>query len=306
MKRFFLSLLALVSVSTLAHAQQAVPEGGLENWATRSGRLVPTGWQTTADLLTAAGLPFPVATTARTTVSHGGTYAAELTNASLFGLGTVPGALLLGTRINPSQTSSYDMPCGVPYTSRPAALEFYYKLTGPQAADDSAFVQVTLTRTSGGQEEVIADASQRLVPAAGYTHVVLPLQYTSGATPDTLRLGIAAASAENPTLTTTLTIDDFTLTGTALATRDVVANAALSVYPSHSPDGRFTIATGNQPGLLCGALHVSDAAGRVVLRQPATTPVPTRSIDLHGQAPGVYVLRLETPSGPLTRKLVVL
>jgi hypothetical protein len=304
MKHFFLSLLALVAATTLAHAQQAVPEGGLENWATRSGSLAPTGWLTSADLLAASGFPFPVVTTARTTVSHGGTYAAELTNASLFGFGTLPGALLLGTSLN--ENSGYDLPGGVPYTSRPAALEFYYKLTGAQAADDSAFVQVMLTRTSGGQEEVIAEAGQLLAPAAGYTRVVLPLQYISGATPDSLRLGFASASAQEPTLTTTLTIDDVTLTGTALATRDAVANAALNVYPSHSPDGQFTISTGNQPALLCGAASVSDAAGRVVLRLPASAPVPTRSLDLHGQAPGVYVLRLETTSGPLTRKLVVL
>jgi hypothetical protein len=306
MKRFLLSVLAVVSTISISRAQ-AVPQGDFESWfASTSGSLTPSGWLTTADVLAAAGFPLPVTTTSRVT-GHSGSYAAELGNTSFLGVAPLPGILFLGSTININ--SGFDLPGGVPFTGRPARLELYYQLTGANAANDSAFVQVDLTRTVGGVAEVVASGSQLfLTPASTFTLATIPLVYTPGSgTPDTLRIGITSSAGQSPTVGTAFTVDDLVLVGTVTATRDALADAALSVYPTSSPDGEFTLSTGTQPALLRGAISVSDATGRVVLRQAApATAVPSRHFSLRGQAAGVYVLRLETASGPLTRKLIVL
>ena len=307
MKRFLLAALALFSAAQFAHAQPAVPNGGLETWAQRGATpLAPTNWLTTDDQIAGAfGIPLATNTVRRVTPGRSGSYAAELTNASVPVLGVVPGLMVLGNTSVPAASAV----AGLPYTSRPVALEFYYKLTGPNAATDSAAAVVVLTRFVNGQQETIAETdSVILTPASTFTRFRLPINYLSNARPDTLVVAFISSSIDNPTVGTSLIIDDVTLTNTMSATRrDAVADAALSVYPTASADGQFTLSTGSEPARLCGALRVTDATGREVLRQPApASPVPTRTIDLRGQAPGVYVLRLDTASGPLTRKLVVL
>ena len=316
MKRFLLAALTVFTAAQFAQAQQAVPNGGFENWAPRNQTpLAPTSWLTTDDLFAAFLGPLAPATNTvrRVTPARGGSYAAEMVDNSVTFLdpttlmvqtAVLPGIMSLGNTSVPAASAV----SGLPYTSRPAALEFFYKLTGANAASDSAAVSVVLTRFVNGQQEVIAEAdSLILTPASTFTRFTLPLNYQSGAIPDTLYVDFVSSIVENPTAGTSLIIDDVAFTGTIAATRDLVADAALSVYPTASADGQFTLSTGNQPALLRGALRVTDATGREVLRQPApAAPLPSRAIDLRGQAPGIYVLRLETASGPLTRKLVVL
>lgn len=301
MKQFLLSLVA-VCTAGVAQAQQAVPQGGLENWVIRNGVLAPTGWLNTDDLLVAAGFPFVTGTVTRSGTARSGSYAAQLATSNAPLLGKVPGLLIIGSRLD----LGAEFPGGVPYTGRPARLEFYYKLSGAGVANDSAAVQVALTRTVAGKAQMVAEGVKLLLtPASAYTLVTVPLQYQSSAPPDSLRLLFSSGNADNLTVGTTLTVDDVVFTGTATATRDAVADAALSVYPTSSPDGRFTLAAPDQPALLRGALRVSDATGRVVRTQPAVAPASTRVVDLRGLAPGLYVLRLETEAGPLSRKLLV-
>ena len=188
-------------------------------------------------------------------------------------------------------------------------MEFRYKLSATQSgaiANDSAAAAVQLTRTVNGTQEIIALGVQYLLTSApNYTQGIVTFQYVSNAQPDTLRMVFASGSANNITAGTTLVVDAVTMAGTATAKRDAAVQLALSVYPTQSPDGRFTLAAPDQPALLLGALRVSDATGRVVHTQAAAPAAGPRTVDLHGQAPGVYVLRLDTPAGPLTRKLVV-
>jgi hypothetical protein len=305
MQRFFFTLLTFFAALS-TQAQQAVLQGTLENWAPRPpAAQAPTGWLTTDDLVEAlAGVRIPTGAVTRSTASRSGMYAAQLTTTTVPLLGAVPGAIVLGTRFNLS--SDFDIPAGMPYTSRAARLEFYYTLTGPAVATDSALALVQLTRTVGGAQQVIAEGERYLLTAAPtYTLGSVPLQYRSNAQPDSLRLLFLSGNSNNLTPGTTLTVDDVTMVGLVTATRDAVADAALSVFPTTSPDGRFALTAPTQPGLLNGALRVTDAVGRVVLTQAATAAAGTRTVDLHSQAPGVYLLRLETATGPLTRKVVV-
>lgn len=303
MKKLLLFGALVFGASATSYAQAPIANGDFETWTGSVLQRRPQGWLTTDDVLAAAGFPIPIGNVTRSTSPHGGSYAAQVATVNNSFIGDIPGFLILGTAINPSS----DFPGGIPYTGRPARLQFYYKLTGAAAATDSALVGVALTRTVGGITTTVADTVvlfTALAPA--YTLASVPLNYRAGGQPDSLRLFISSGGGSSPTAGTTLTIDDIALVGTAATTRDAQADAALSVYPTHSAEGRFTLNASTHPALLSSPLTVTDATGRVVLRQGATATSGTRPVELpRNTATGLYLLRLDTPSGPLTRKLVV-
>ena len=310
MKNFFRSILACVAGSYLlaaAPAQaQTFPNSTLDTWATRKGIEAPTNWQTTDDEIEAAvGMRIPSGTVTKTTVVHGGTFAAELQTQKLLGQFDVPGQILLGTSL--SGGGSADLPGGLPFTARPTALQFYYQLIGPQALADSAIMEVQLTRRVNGKTQVVA-AGAYLFKAlsASYALVSVPLQYQSTTlVPDSVKLGFSSGSGTSITVGTILRIDDILFTGSITATRDAALAAAISVFPNPSPDGRYQLGS-TEPALLAAPITVLDATGRVVRREAAPAqqpPAPTRTLDLSDLPGGIYTVQLLTPHGLVTRKV---
>ena len=311
MKTLFRLLLTL-SLGGLALAPahaQTLTNSGFETWAARSGVDSPTGWLTTDDVVLAAfGVPLPTGTFTKTTDVHGGTYALRLETKSTFA-GALPGAVGTGTRVG----SNIALPGGIPFTGRPAMLQFYYKLSGPQptVATNGAFAQVLLSRTVNGASQTVATAQQYLTTLAStYVLVQVPLVYTSAATPDSMRLAFssgaipAGVGSSTATVGTVLQIDDVAFTGTATASRNAALEATISVYPNPSPDSRYVLTAA--PALLAAPLTVLDATGRVVRREAALTqPAPSRTLDLAGLAKGLYLVQLATTEGLLTKRLFV-
>ena len=301
MKTLLRSLAATLAATCLllapARAQQAIPNGNLETWTTRNGVEAPTNWLTTDDLL---GGAFRTGTVTKTTVARSGSFAAQLQTQSVLGIQQFPGLLILGTSIRNGAV----FPGGLPYTSRPGRLQFYYQLSGSQALTDSAAMVVILTRRVNGMTTVVAGGDYTFTAlAASYTQVSVPLQYASSLAPDSVSLIFYSGDAQTVTTGTTLRIDDIAFTGTATATRDAALNATLTVAPNPSPDGRYQLSSPTA-GLLAAPLTVLDATGRVVRREaiaPAATTV--RPLDLSALPSGIYVLQLLTPTGLVTRRL---
>ncbi len=302
------SLLAGIFCAALGAAQgQALPNGGFETWAARNGADSPTGWLTTDDVITALSpIAFATGTFTKATDAHGGTYAARLESKST-PLAVLPGAVAVGTKVGADVT----LPGGVPFTSRPTMLQFYYKLSGPQtaAASDGAFAQVALTRYVNGATQTLATAKQvfRTVTST-YVLAQVPLTYTSSATPDSVHLvlssGAIITATAGPVAGTVFQVDDVSFVGTATATRDAALSATLTVAPNPSADGRYLLHA--SPTLLAAPLAVVDATGRVVRREAAlASAAATRSLDLSGLAAGLYTLQLFAGQGLVTQKLVV-
>ena len=285
MKKLLLALALLAGLS--AAAQAPIPNGDLETWTGTALQRRPTGWQTTSDLLAAIGFPVPVNNVTRVTPGHGGTYAAQLATVNNALAGTVPAYLFLGTALN-LNASGAALPGGIAYTTRPARLEFWYKLTGPAAATDSAAVVVQLTRTVGGVASIIADTSFIFSAAApAYTLASLPLRYRSAATPDTLRLVFTSGSGANPTVGTTLTIDDVAMTTptnpnaptiTAIAPASGAVGTSVTVTGTNFAAGSTVTLNGVAvPGATVGAggttltfvVPTGATAGAVVVTTPA-------------------------------------
>lgn len=302
--RTFSAALALLTIGPAALAQAPVPNGSFENWELRNPeREVPQSWITTEDFLEQefeAQLR-AIGFVNKSTTAHQGTFAVELTNINLGDAADpfiVPGLLSNGT------VATY----GVPYTSRPSRLEFWYKLTGPQAAADEAVIQAILTRYSEGQTKEIGGIGLLLPPTETYTLVSEPLEYTpEGMSPDTLLMDATSGNADEIHEGTTLTLDDIRLTGSITATRNPATEAALQIYPNPSATGEFSLASLTNAAASTAPFTVTDVTGRVVLRQDKAPLSASRGrlIDLRQQRGGVYMLQLHTPDGVLTRKLVI-
>jgi hypothetical protein len=278
---------------------QTIPNGNLDTWATRNGVESPTNWLTTDDLL--GGL-FRTGTVVKTNVAHGGAYAAQLQTVSLPGVGGVPGILILGNSIRQSAV----LPGGLPFTARPRSLQFYYQLQGSRALADSAAMVVVLTRRVNGTTTVVAGGSYDFPAlASSYTLVTVPLQYASGLAPDSVSMVFFSGNTQVVTAGSVLRIDDIAFTGTATATRDAALNAALSIAPNPSPDGRYRLSS-LDPTVLAAPLVVFDAAGRLVRHydRVAHPGLPERALDLSELPAGIYTVQLDTPRGIITHKLV--
>ncbi|GAB3590458.1 T9SS type A sorting domain-containing protein [Hymenobacter daeguensis] len=301
------ALAAGASILSLGASQaQSVANLDLEAWTTRTtavstGVEAPTNWITDDDLVAQdAGqqLPASFGTLLKTTDTHSGSYAAKLvTDASGYS-----SYFVLGPRAATSSTNSLG---GVPFTGRPANLQFYYKLAGTNAVADSAYVQLELTATVNGASQTVGYVTQVLTnPSATYTLASFPVTYLSAATPDSVHLMFVSGIARHITTGTAVYIDDIDLGLTPTATRNAALNAAVTAAPNPSPTGRYTLSS-TEPALLAAPLTVLDVTGRVVRREAAAVATASRELDLSALPAGLYTLQLFTGKGLVSQKLVV-
>lgn len=315
MKPFIYSAwLLIMALVVRPAAAQTIPNGTFESWATRSTAEAPTGWLTQDDVLAAVypGYTFNTGTVTKSTDAHGGSFAAKLTNIS-FGSGTsavvLEGFMVLGQKLRGGNAfyEGYYIG-GIPYTARPTQWQFYYKLTGP--ASDEAIATLLLTKNdpAGGLPLILGGGTLTLPPTTGgYQQVLVTIPYTSTAAPDSVRMQFSSGTGTTIAAGSVLLIDDVSLLGAPLAVRaDAGTEAQLAVLPNPSPAGRFQLSAPNLPALASAPYTVLDLLGRVVAQQPAlATPSPTRELDLTGLHAGIYILRLDSKQGTLTRQLVV-
>lgn len=314
MKRLLLSLALLTGAVSSAFAQStAIPNGGFETWTGAGAAEKPQNWQTTDDLL-AAAFPIPLTLNAvtKTSDAHGGGSAARLETKALNLFGTpvvFPGILILGNRLRLGTSAGGDTDgAGLPFTSRPQALQCYYKLSGTNLADDSASVSVFVTRYINGRSVILGAGTSYLSTATNtYTQLQVPLQYTSSLMPDSIHIIAWSGGLDDANLTVgnALTIDDISTVGTATPVREAQRSPELAAFPNPSPNGVFTLDARDNLALLRAPFTVTDALGRTVLSQAGTTSTGSRRIDLSGQPAGIYLLRLSSEQGLVTRRLVV-
>ncbi|HEX8424768.1 T9SS type A sorting domain-containing protein [Hymenobacter sp.] len=319
--RATLLALATASFSLFAFSTasaQAVANGTFETWATRSMVEVPQSWTTVDEVFKGSfGILYSTVTTSKDASSHAGSFAAKMESktdnfaSALLG-GPVPGGVVLG-RVTPEEAldildnQEVGSAGGLPFTTRAANLQFYYKLTGANATADSAYALVSLTRTVNGNSQTIAAGAVRLLPAAAYTLSNVPLQYRSSLTPDSIHIGFISGVAATRTVGTTLFVDDVVMTGVVAATKNPVLEASLTLYPNPSPNGEFRLASPSKPAVATAPYTITDATGHVV-RTAEATPASLangRPLELRGLPAGMYMLQLSTPEGPLTRKLLI-
>ena len=317
------ALLALATTgfslfASITASAQAVSNGTFETWVTRRALEVPQSWTTVDEGIKSSpfGIAYNTVTTTKDAGSYAGSFAAKLETKRdpiISGtLGPIPGGLLLGTADYNSIVDILDSRDisdigGLPFTTRAANMQFYYRLAGTNALPDSAYAIVALTRTVGGATQTIASGELRLLPAATYTSASVPLQYTSALAPDAIHIAFASGLARTRTVGTTLFVDDVVMTGVVSATKNPALEASLNVYPNPSANSEFRLASPARPTVATAPYIITNATGQVV-RTSAAAPAGLangRPLELRGLPAGVYLLQLRTPEGLLTRKLLI-
>lgn len=319
MKSLFYSLCALALLARPA-AAQTISNAGFETWAVNGGVEEPTGWLTT-DYVFAyyadTSAIYALGTITKSTDAHSGSYAAKLTTTreplTSGGSTLVQGILVLGAEVGKYNFFGFPLG-GAPFNKRPTQMQFSYKFSGTTA--DSALALVYFSRS--GSTALSGVSAVLLPPSTNYNTIAIPITYAPADTsvPDSIHIVFASGysrhiiseNSANIQEGSTLLIDDISLSGGGvLATRaDAGTQAQLTVSPNPSPAGLFQLAAPAEPALASAAYTVSDMLGRVVARQPALpTPTPTRTLDLSNLRTGIYLLRLDSKQGVITRQLVV-
>lgn len=308
MKYRFFSWTLLVLFTAHARAQQ-LPNAGFETWGTRSGNQAPQGYVTSDDYAQRL-VGFGLSTVTPSTTVHGGQYAARVAGVNVFGK-NVPGILVLGdvARLTQAGAASFSFRGGLPYTSRPARLQYWYRFSG--AAQDSAILYLELRKGPRATARTVAFGSAFLLAPGNattvYTLGTIPLTYGAGAyMPDSVRFTVVVGSARSAG-SAVLYVDDVSLSGGTLAVVAKQATQGVTVYPNPSLGGRFTVRTPD-PILAAAPLAVSDGLGRVVLVLPAR-PLPggrvtERELDLSSLPRGLYLLRFQV-AGASSERLVI-
>ncbi|TGE10524.1 T9SS type A sorting domain-containing protein [Hymenobacter fodinae] len=300
----------LYSTMALAQTAPTVNNGSMELWEARHTKEVPQGWLNTDDIIAllanVPSLPVSSGTMTKSTDKHAGNFGALLETKNFDVLSQiVPGDMYLGTRLNPN--GGGDFLGGVPYTSRPTRVQFWYKATqAPNSTSRPAFA-VQLLKTTAGNTQEVGFVGVYLPATTTYTLVDLPIQYSQTVAPDTLQMLFTSDFDKTTVVGNQLFVDDIALTGVVTASRNPATDAALQIYPNPSKGGEFSLASLGNAAIATAPFTVSDVTGREVLRQAAASPADShgRLVDLRGQRPGLYTLRLQTPDGPVVRKLVV-
>ncbi|UYZ63704.1 T9SS type A sorting domain-containing protein [Hymenobacter weizhouensis] len=299
-----ISCAAALLGATLTASAQTISNTGFETWERRGVVESPQGWYTTDDLFLTQGATFDVGTVSKSADAQQGTTAAQLLTQQA-GTRRLPGLLLLGgpantelARKNVARTG------GAAYTGRPTGVQFWYKLN--LSTNDTLEVAVILSKNA----QPIGGFISRVgisVNTSTYTQTTVPINYRSTVIPDTIRVYFLVGVGRGATGASTMSVDNITLQGVTTRTANPELAAALSVYPNPSSSGEFSLASAADPALATAPLTVTDAAGRLVLRQGAASRGLStgRPVDLRGHGPGLYLLQLDTPQGPVTRKLVI-
>jgi len=306
---FLLASAAILRPAAPAQAQSTVANASFETWAGTPEK--PAGWLTTDDVYAAVfGVPVATGTVSKSPAAHSGALAVQLQTTTAPVVGTNAGYLLLGSSVRVGPSFEFTG-AGVPFTARPASLQFYYRLSGTLA--DSAGVGLILSRTVNGRRETVGYVGQRqglegyTLPAlaATYTLATVPIRYVSNLAPDSVTIAFSSGAASVVTAGTTLLIDDVALVGTALPTRAATpAAATVQAYPNPSPDGRLTLQLATAAS--AAEVRVTDALGREVARQAWTkTPRSSYPLDLSAQPAGLYTVSVQTAEGRIMQRLSI-
>lgn len=276
-----LLIAGFVCLGTFANAQQ-VPNGTLEAWTDSGmGYEDPDGFQT-LNFFSLLGAPVSVA---KTTSSHQGTYAAQITAVSAdLGSGpqTFPGVMALSADGNAS---------GIPYTFRPDSVVFWYKYNPVNGDMGSAVIQLTLNGNdvaNGTYAFTTAQSTWKRASAA--------FTYSSSSTPDTLNIGFITGTA-SPQDGSSLTIDDIQIVfNSGAGVAEYVSIKQVAAFPNPANESvQVAIANGQ-------TMTVYSATGSVIETLNASANGQNTMINTRNYAEGIYLVKSE--DGSATRFVV--
>ena len=201
------ALLLIATTRTFAQ----IPNAGFENWT--SGNCVfnsyndPNGWGDINSLACIIGAITCIKTTTPANV-HSGSAALELSTQNAAGQ-TAPGICATGS-INQNTQAVQG---GFPLTTRPDKLIGWYKYAPVSPDTFSVSINIYNGATSG---TIIGTGSiSGANTVSTYTKFIVPITYTSGATPDSAQITLINSAGANGQVGTLMYVDDLSLVSCA-------------------------------------------------------------------------------------------
>jgi hypothetical protein len=323
---FAASILAAFTVSA-----QTVPNGGMESWRTGTsgtGPVIPiqapTTWYGFDSTIIALGESFgPLAGFTsywhaqlwqETTLKNSGTSSAKMMTLMQDSLGFVPG-MLSSAKVNVDvptlmavvsaggdPMSAITFSGGVPVTTRTRTVSAYVAYfpgkdtgTGIMGGPDTATLTVQAVSSQLGTDSVIGLGYVAIPPHSTFTQVTANVTYADTTLQvDKVRIIFASSGAGANNLdSSTLYVDDVTMTGTHQSTAGVTAvNAGsnIQVYPNPASGKLFINAPLNQQL----SYTLMSATGQLVANG---TVNGSTSVDLVGIASGIYYYAIRNANG---------
>ena len=264
--------LHFASIST---RNKALPNGKFNSWTEQYTQKLDFWLTTDSYLKQVSGQSFNPPLVRKTTDSHGGQTAVELTSRNI-GQDTLPGVIFSGK--DPEQ---FEKP-SFPVTQKWKYIEGYYKFD--RQNNDSAFVGVGLFKNGvpiGGAQAAL------VTPQTGWTYFAFELSYLVDITPDSATVMFTNANPDAPRGTgSVLTLDDIQFTNQNLGVFNLFANK-LTVYPNPFQDEIHITGLDRLEG---ARYVVRDATG---LEFRSGEVVQDMTIDMRDAGAGIYFLHIE-------------
>lgn len=208
MKYHFLiiSLLLFVFVDgEVLYAQAGVHNGNFESWPSGNNDN-PEFWDSPNSIT--GGFPFFLKTVEKTSDSHTGNWAAQITTGTILGE-TIPGLLSLGTLEIDLENIENTQFIGLPFSDRPGKLEGYYKYSTP--GTDFGLLAILLTRyndSTNSQDSIAFGLTQFTAQEDEYAYFSATLQYLTLAEPDSINIVILSSASPTMMPGSQLKVDD--------------------------------------------------------------------------------------------------
>ncbi|MCC7301056.1 MAG: T9SS type A sorting domain-containing protein [Bacteroidia bacterium] len=300
MKRILLTSTLLLSAFLLS-AQSM--NGGFETWgASAQEPEQPTGW-ITANLFASPLLTIPNPNPNPTSAfkagapdNYMGTWSLRLKTVVLVlnpDSTTIPDTL--GACISGSFTMipSFAMKDRIPFTGRPAILNFAAKYA-PNGVD-TASVYVQMTKWNGASRDIIMEVWVPINPSTSYNNYSIPLSssYQLSTLPDSISIGITASSGYYPRVNSELHIDNISFSGwVGIDEND--DTAPVTVYPNPVTESLTVDASALGTDLL--ALEIYDVNGKLVMNTSLRN-ISSLTLDVRMLPAGTYSYTVRSTLG---------
>ncbi len=293
------TLLLLSTAFITAYSGKAqLVNGNMDSWRTyTSGFLppvmleVPNSWYS-LDSSIAALAPLAGATPAKqlfkSTVVHGGTFAARLVSHDYgSGFGVLPSVLSNAKiNVNPA-TVSYTTSGGTAITQRVTSVTAWIKYNPKSAVDSASFgVAAILEGVMGanGQDSVVGRGVMSFGAQSTYTQMTVNLVYSGTANPNRVQIGFVSSKVGGAD-SSELFVDDVSMISASGIRQGLFNAAVVKCYPNPTT-GMLYLSSGDQATFTWEAMNTT---GQVIAQKSFTQ---NATVQLGNIPAGIYYFRV--------------
>lgn len=319
---------AIVLLTAFVGRAQTIPNAGMEAWRTGSAGVfpttvtveAPTQWYAADSTIIGMGqtlgplVGIPPSAWKRqcfkeSSITHGGSYSAKLMTRDQDTLGIFPG-ILSNANATVAITFSGGSPSfgGVSYhggtkvTQRPTSVKAWVRYNAGVDATgapgiDSGRLTVQALSTIGGRDSIVGIGIATIPPTGGtWIEVTAPVTYTLiDSLIDTVRITFTSSRGINNMDSSTLYVDDLSMTTEPQSVSEVSAHRIASVYPNPATGSLYIDGAYNDKT----TLTMMSVSGQLVATKTLTGK---DVIDLTALAPGIYCYTISDDSNSVLQK----